>query len=93
MIAAWCLAALLAGQGADILTTTRLSPVYREGNPLLPHQLGAIIAVKVTATTTLALAGWRIRKQHPKLAIGLFLAGAVSGSVGAWHNAHLRSHP
>jgi hypothetical protein len=89
-IAAACLAALLAGQGADITTGLRLGPGFREGNPLLPSSLRATAVVKVAATTALAISGWRIRKTKPKLAIGLFVAGAVSGTVGAWHNARLQ---
>lgn len=90
MIAAACLAALLVAQGADIGTGLRLGHGYREGNPLLPHSLTGAAVVKTSATGALAISGWRIRHQHPKLAVGLFLAGAVSGSVGAWHNAQQR---
>ena len=94
MIASACLAALLSGQTADLVTTARLrAPLYREANPFLPHRFAGIAAVKVSATTALAVSGWRIRKTRPKLAAGLFLAGAVSGTVGAWHNARiLRKH-
>lgn len=91
-LAAACLAALLAGQGADIGTGLRLGAGYREGNPFLPRSLAATAVVKSSLTTTLALAGWRIRKAHPKLAATLFLGGALSGSLGAWHNTRLR-HP
>lgn len=91
-IAAACLAALLSAQGADIGTGLRLGPGYREGNPFLPRSLAATAVVKASATTALAMTGWRIRHQKPKLAISLFLAGAVSGTVGAWHNTRLR-HP
>lgn len=89
MILAACLAALLAGQGADIGTTLRLKPPYAEGNPFLARSVPAAVTIKTAATTTLAVTGWRIRKQRPKLAAALFVAGAVSGTVGAWHNARL----
>ncbi len=95
MILAACLAALLTGQAADLATTAKLrAPQYREGNPMLPYSFAGILTIKAGATTALAVSGWRIRHRHPKLAAGLFLAGAVSGTVGAWHNASiLRSHP
>ena len=89
MIAAACLAALLTAQTADIATTARLRAPYAEGNPFLGRSVPIALTVKAAATTTLAVAGWRIRKTRPKLAIGLFLAGAVSGTIGAWHNARL----
>ena len=90
MIAAMCLAALLAGQSADIGTGLRLGASYHEGNPFLTHSFVGSAVIKGSATTALAISGWRIRHRHPKLACGLFLAGAVAGSVGAWHNAHLK---
>ncbi len=88
MILEACLAALLTGQTADLLTTRHVI----EGNPFLPHTYATIVAVKASATTALVLAGWHIRHTHRRLAAGLFLAGAVSGSLGAWHNAHLQRH-
>lgn len=88
-LAAACLAALLAGQGADVTTGLRLGAAYQEGNPLLPRSFVGAAVVKASATTTLALAGWRIRHRRPKLAVTLFLVGAVSGSLGAWHNTRL----
>jgi hypothetical protein len=93
MMLAACLAALLAGQGADIATTARLRPPFVEGNPLLGRSVRVAVTVKASATTALVVSGWQIRKHRPKLAATLFLAGAVSGSLGAWHNARLRSHP
>jgi uncharacterized membrane protein len=90
MIAAACLSALLVGQGADTLSTMRLRAPYREGNPLVLRSVPVAVTVKVAATTVLAVAGWRMRKTRPTLACGLFLVGAVSGSLGAWHNARLK---
>lgn len=94
MIVAACLVALLAGQAADLATTVRLRPpVYREGNPVLLRSRVGATAVKVSATTALVVTGWRIRKAHPRLAASLFALGAVSGSLGAWHNTRLlRNH-
>lgn len=89
MILAACLAALLTAQTADVGTGLRLGAGYREGNPLLPRALTGAAVVKASATTTLVVTGWRIRKAHPRLATSLFLLGAVSGSLGAWHNTRL----
>ncbi len=95
MILAACLAALLTGQAADLATTAKLRALqYREGNPMLPYSFAGILTIKAGATTALAISGWRIRHQHPKLAVGLFLAGAASGTFGAYHNTRImRQHP
>ncbi len=88
MILAACLAALLAGQTADTVVTVRLLGTghYREANPLLPGGRVGIVTVKAAITTTAAVYGWRIRKRHPKWAAGIWVAGAVSGSLATWHN-------
>ena len=91
MLHALCLSAFLAGQSADVVTSLRLpTPLYREVNPLVPSRLVPFVALKAGLTTTLAVAGWKARKQHPKLAIVMFIAGAASGSIAAVHNARLR---
>jgi len=92
MIVAACLAALLTGQTLDTVTTVRAvrSGYYIEGNPMLPSGPGGIVAIKATVTTGLVVIGWRMRKQHPGAACVIFLAGAVSGSLGAWHNARVQ---
>jgi hypothetical protein len=91
MILAACLSALLAGQTVDIVSTVRLlqRPGYAEGNPLLPSHPVGIVAVKAAVTTGLVGIGWSMRKRHPKAAALVFVAGAVSGSLGAWHNARV----
>jgi hypothetical protein len=89
MILAACLAALLSGQGADTATSFRHGTGTYEANPLLPQSRAGIVAVKASVTTAVAVAGWRMRKDHPRLAIAMFLSGAASGSVGAWHNARI----
>ena len=90
MILEACLAALLTAQTADITTGLHLGSRYREGNPFLPASLPAAAVVKASATTLLVLTGWKIRHTRPKLAGSLFLAGALSGTLGAWHNAQVR---
>jgi hypothetical protein len=87
---ALCLAALLTGQTADTVTSLRLSgPQWREVNPLVPTHPAGLVALKAGLTTTLAVSGWKMRHQHPRLAAVLFIAGAASGTVGAVHNARL----
>lgn len=93
MILAACLAAMLSAQTADTVSTVALlqRPGYYESNPLLPSGAHGIVGVKAAMTTTAAVYGWRIRKRHPKLAAVIFIAGAVGGTVGAWHNARVYS--
>jgi uncharacterized membrane protein YfcA len=88
MFLAACLAALLAGQTADTITTVRMlrTGEYREINPLLPPGPVGIVSVKAAMTTTAAVYGWKLRKTRPKLAALIFISGAVGGTVGAWHN-------
>ncbi len=91
MILAACLTALLAGQTADTVTTVRAvrSGLFAEGNPILPSGPVGIVTIKATVTTGLVVIGWRMRKTKPKAAAVIFLVGAVSGSLGAWHNARV----
>lgn len=86
-----CLAALLTGQSADVVTSLRLpSPLYREVNPFVPSNTAGFVAVKASLTATLAVTGWRMRKAHPKLAAVLFIAGAASGTLAAVQNTRLK---
>lgn len=91
MLAALCLSALLAGQSADTVTTARLlHHGYREANPMLPRGTTGIVAVKASVTTGIALAGWRLRRQHPRAAVAVWLLGATVGGVSAAHNLRVR---
>jgi uncharacterized membrane protein YfcA len=92
MLHALALAALLTAQAADTVSTVRLlhTPGHAEGNPLLPSSSGGIMAAKVSITSAVAGTAWHIRKQHPKTALLLCVVGAVSGSIGAAHNARVR---
>ena len=90
MLTALCLAALLTGQTADTVTSLQHRQGYVEVNPFVPNNTAGFVTLKASLTTTLAVSGWKIRKQHPKLAVMLFLAGATSGTLAAVHNARLR---
>jgi hypothetical protein len=90
MLHAALLAAYLTAQGADVGTTLALrGPSTYEANPFVPRHPVPFLVVKAGVTTGAVLYGWRIRKSHPKAAAGLFLVGAVSGSLGAVLNARL----
>jgi len=89
MIAALCLAALLAGQSSDVGTTLALKHGYYEVNPLVPSHPVPFVALKASLTTSVAIAGWKIRKTHPKLAVFVFVLGATTGTYAAIHNARL----
>ena len=90
MIQALCLAAFLSGQSADVATSLAHRQGYREVNPLVPSNTAAFVALKAGLTTSVAIAGWKMRKQHPRLAMLVFVAGAASGTFAAIHNARLR---
>lgn len=89
MLHALCLSALLAGQSADVVTSLQHTRGYVERNPFVPSHPAAFVSLKAGLTTTLAVAGWKIRKTRPKTAAVLFLLGAASGSLAAVHNARL----
>lgn len=82
------LAAFLGAQSADAVTTWRSlsSARYVEANPILPHTRGGIVAVKAGVTATTAVAVWKIRKQHPKLAAWILVPAIAAGTVAAVHN-------
>ena len=84
-----CLAALLTGQTADTVTSLQHTRGYVEVNPLVPSHPAGLVVLKASLTTTVAVAGWKMRHTHPKLAAVLFVAGAASGTYAAVHNARL----
>lgn len=85
------LAAFLTAQGADTATTIwRLqAPNTHEMNVLLPQSSAGILAVKTGLTLTTAIAAWKMRHTHPKLAVALLAIGTVSGGYSAVHNIRL----
>ena len=90
MIAAACLAALLAGQSADVVTSLQHQRGYVERNPFVPSKPVPFVAVKASLTAMTAVAAWKMRKQHPRLAVIVCLAGAATGAYAAVHNVRLR---
>lgn len=91
MLHALCLSAFLSAQTADTLSTVRLMRAgYTEANPLMPSSVSGIVSVKAAVMSGVTVTAWTIRKRHPKWSIALFAIGAVSGTVGAWHNARVR---
>lgn len=90
MLHALCLSALLAGQSADVVTSLRLpAGQYREVNPFVPSQPLPFVALKAGLTTVTAVAAWKMRKQHPRLAVLVLVGGAATGCYAAGHNARL----
>lgn len=83
------LAAFLTGQTADTITSLQHTRGYVEVNPFVPSHPAGLVALKASLTTTVAVTGWKIRKQHPRIAAVLFIAGAASGTFAAVHNARL----
>jgi len=90
MLHALCLSALLTGQSADVITSLQHTHGYHEVNPLLPQRSVPFVLTKAGLTTATAIAGWKLRHDHPKLAVVVFLAGATTGALAAIHNARLR---
>ena len=80
------IAAVIAGQAADI-TTTMIARQrgFAEANPMLPRSTACIVAVKSAMTVGLVLAIRHVAPQHPRLAMML---GAVGGGLGAFAAAH-----
>ena len=93
MLHALLLAAFLSGQSADLATTVwrlQTPAAYREANPLAPHALPGLLAVKASGTLGLARLGWHLQHtQHSRLAALVYLSGAALGTLAAVHNARL----
>ena len=64
----------------------------REANPLLSGlsgKPGALVTVKLAANTGVALTVWKLRKRHPRAALVLGVAAAVSQGFVVAHNARV----
>ena len=62
----------------------------REANPLLrpfAGSPGGLVTVKLAANTGVALTVWKLRKRHPKAALVLGIAAAVSQGIVVASNA------
>lgn len=81
-IGKWPWIAMLAGQGADIGTTTYAlnSGRFEEANPLLGNNLAKILAIKAGAIGGNALLMKLLEKNHPTAAKA---AGYIMGAGGA----------
>ena len=64
----------------------------REANPLLSGlsgKPGALVTAKLAANTGVALAVWKLRKRHPRAAMVLGVAAAVSQGIVVASNARV----
>ena len=90
MLHALLLSGFITAQGADVVTSLKLpAPLYREVNPVVPSRPVPFVALKASLTTAIAVAGWKMRHTHPKLAVIVFAAGIASGSIAATMNARI----
>ena len=68
----------------------RRAGTCREANPLLRPFAGSpsgLVTVKLAANTGVALTVWKLRKRHPKAALVLGIAAAVSQGIVVASNA------
>jgi len=86
--------ALLAGSGADLVTTLHALhtvPGATEGNPMLSHGGDAgLVAVKLGTTAALVFAVHRLMPTHPVLARCLGYGGGLALMGVAARNARLK---
>ena len=74
----------------DVATSLQHQRGYIERNPFVPSQPVPFVALKASLTTATAIAAWKMRKQHPRLAVLVLVAGATTGTYAAVHNARLK---
>lgn len=81
------LIALAIAHGADAVTTlTAMQGGAHEGNPLLPRQPVALVAVIAAETIVQLVVLERLSRQHPTLARNLGLvAFGVESSAAGWN--------
>lgn len=83
------LAAFLSSQSADLALTLhqRARYGYREVNPVLTNYTAGIVLTKTAIVTTGAVAAWKWRKKHPKVAAFILIVGTASATAATIHNA------